>query len=224
MFNLLKLFFVIGLLFAICGCLGYRGAGGDTAVQPHLVAEAAQPSELLNVNSVLILPFNFAESARSVEGQAELFYSELSTAAMESLSIKVFDDKGLFKNTKWATSADNLRNGMQIAKKIGADAVVFTTLNSFVEREGSRLGAERPAQISFNMDLLRVSDQKSIWHASYFFRDQAVTENLLRVPQRIEDSAKPGWHAGWREADKILAEGLRSALTNLSLSREEQFS
>ena len=100
-----------------------------------------------------------------------------------------------------------------------ADAVLRTEILRFDERQGSAVGGE-PAVVSFRMSLQGSVQRGPIWSAQYFLKQEAVSENLLRLGERVGAS---GLGAGWRSASEVFEKGVSAALTNLNSQREGQF-
>jgi hypothetical protein len=102
---------------------------------------------------------------------------------------------------------------------MSADAVLRTEILRFDERQGSALGGE-PAVISFRMILETAGRRSPIWSAQYFLKQEAVSENLLRIGERVGAS---GLGAGWRSASEVFEKGVSAALTDFNSQREGQF-
>ena len=84
---------------------------------------------------------------------------------------------------------------------------------------GSALGSSSGATVNFQMSLYRTADAKQVWEASYYFRDQALSENLLKIGDRFEK----GQGAGWRTALRVISDGFRAALRDFSAKRQAGF-
>jgi hypothetical protein len=104
-------------------------------------------------------------------------------------------------------------------KTVAADAVLHTELLRFEERQGSAIGGE-PAVISFKMTMKTGASGVEVWSAQYFFRQEALSENLLRINERI---GKDGLGAGWRSANDVFQRGVSAALQDFSSQRERRY-
>lgn len=69
------------------------------------------------------------------------------------------------------------------------------------------------------MQMLSVSTEEPIWEATYHFKDQALSDNLLRIEDRFKDGKAPQW----RTAEDILRDGIREASRDFSRRRSAQF-
>ena len=205
------------LLSLLAACSNTQPALSRNVVTPALVAEAKAPKELLGINSVLIAEPTYDARARALEQSRSRVISELQQAAREQADMQIVDNPD--SRTALASVEGDDRARL-VAKKFGADAILQTTILRFVERQGSAVGATQPAGVDFSMRLVRSSDGKVVWSASYHFQDAFLSENLFKAQQRFSPEAG----AGWRSAGDLLAEGFRSAFNQLSTQRIEQFS
>lgn len=214
----------IPFLIALCaaGCMSTRVPSHKPVAQhgvvtPSLLSHAAAPKDLLSVNSIVIAPPQFDRRSQEAERSQDRIFNELQQAAREQSNIEVASGPELDALLKTRKAAQDWR---AVAKRVGSDAVLSTTILKFVEREGSAVGATTPAAVNFTMSLNRASDGKEVWSASYHFQDDFLSENLFKVRQRFQEGKGPGW----RSARDLLAEGFRSAFQELATRRFEQFS
>jgi hypothetical protein len=130
--------------------------------------------------------------------------------ARETMTLKV--------STTGASSAAG-RRGDPSKGSAAADAVLVTELLRFEERQGSAIGGE-PAVVSFRMSLRAAPAGTEVWGAQYFYRQEAVSENLLRLNERVGSS---GYGAGWRSANELFKRGVGAALQDFNNQREKRF-
>jgi len=219
--RLLALFFCGGLFFMLSACNQILApAGGAPAMLPSLVTHSEAPRELLSINSVYIFPPSFSSGARAASSKSANFYDALCKSSAAELTIEALCSKDIFHKFEWETSQSPLARALDAAKKAAKDAVLLTTVNGFSEREGSRIAVNQPAALSFEMKLIRISDQKEIWSASYFFQDKALSENLFKTGQKLEESGS----AAWQDAHNLIANAFSKSFRDLSTKRVEQFS
>jgi hypothetical protein len=168
------------------------------------------PRDLLTVNSLIVLPIEFNEKTRSLETEASSMDAALQEAARRELDLKILEQR-----------PDRVVHGrieaIAAAREAGADGVLVTRLENFIERSGSAVGGE-PGTVSFRMGVLRTTDQREVWSTTYHFRDEALAFNLFKVTDRL---GRDG--AGFRRAGDVLIEGFASALKDFSTRRREQF-
>lgn len=73
--------------------------------------------------------------------------------------------------------------GQKIATRMDADAALVGTVLVYQERVGSRLGANPPATVGFEMKLIG-NDGTLIWEGNYYERQRPMSEDLWGFIQR----------------------------------------
>jgi hypothetical protein len=101
----------------------------------------------------------------------------------------------------------------------GGEAVLKTEILRLDERQGSSFGGE-PAVVSFKMRLESSTKARLLWSAQYFLRQEAVSENLLRLGERVGPG---GLGAGWVSAREVFESGVIESLVDLNSKREGLF-
>ena len=104
------------------------------------------------------------------------------------------------------------------AAQQSCDSVLSVDLHEFTERIGSRIGASRPARISFSARILSVPGGRLLWSVERRVDSIDASQNLLRA-------FEPGGSAsqGFPEASSLFATALSQELKLLSERRREQF-
>ena len=64
------------------------------------------------------------------------------------------------------------------------------------------------------MQIVNAESNAVVWQSTYHFQDQALSDNLFKIKERLAES-KPKF----RSAEDILAEGYSSALKDFSQKR-----
>lgn len=202
---------------AACSPRPQGGANPRPFVNPALLAEVADPAALARVSSVVIAPV-------TVDGRAQIestnaarpLFDEVTSAIGGQMNAELFADPRQYSVHDFQ-SREGARRAYQIASEKRATAVLLTDVHRYVERDGSRLGANEPAEIGFTMTLSDTATRQPLWKASYFYRDQPLSENLLRLPQQVKNP-------GWQSAHALLIEGLKVAARDLAERRSNAFS
>ncbi len=188
-----------------CAQKGSRGSptevqgsqAGASPVASPLAIRVVSPARLTTISSLRVLPPTIApsvgRSAEAVPGLQEL----LERRADEALSMKVVSASAAAK----------------------ADSVLNTEVLSYQEREGSKFGGE-PATVSFLMTISRASDGAQVWQANYFFRQEALSDNWLKIGQRYGSN---GTGSGWLSARELFDRGVSAALADFAARRDDQF-
>lgn len=173
-----------------------------------LRTKSVRPRELLGVNSILVArPKVSSDLANRPELVSSLYRIIEETARAQLGMDLVFEDEG--------QNSDKAHGKGSVDKNV--DAVLRTSVTRYIDRSGSRIGSEQLAAVDFAMELQALDAKTSFWEGSYHFRDQALTENLLRADQVFED----GVHL--RTAPGLFRQGVEQALRELSETREKQF-
>ncbi len=107
-----------------------------------------------------------------------------------------------------------LRSAIQLGKELGVDFIFVGYLFRFEERIGSRIGADRPASVGFDVHLLRVKDGKRVWDGKFDETQQALSENLLRIGSFVRRKAS------WLTAEELSSVGIDEMLKRLPGTKE----
>lgn len=73
--------------------------------------------------------------------------------------------------------------GAAIAARLKVDAALVGQVLVFQERVGSRLGADPPAAVGFEVKVV-TSDETVLWIGNYYERQRPMTEDMLGFLQR----------------------------------------
>ena len=216
---------LISLLFLAAVCSSCAPTSGNVpkygAPTGNFVGTTGDASRLLSANSILILPVMFDEKARAQSPNAPLYYDALVNAFRSDVDVDLKADERLLRDLNMAGIPQCGRPQIEAARRYDAEAVLCTTIHQFTEREGSALGAERPASLSFSMEMRRAEDGELIWGGDFVFRDAALNENLLRLPQLVSERSAAG--GGWQSARSALVRGFREASQDFARKRLEKF-
>lgn len=100
-----------------------------------------------------------------------------------------------------------------------ADGVLRTEIVQFQDRQGSAIGGE-PATVSFRMSVVSSSAKETVWDAQYFYRQEPLSDNLLKLGDRL---GAAGSGAGWVSGHGLLQRGISAAIEDFNRRREQQF-
>lgn len=76
---------------------------------------------------------------------------------------------------------DHLVQLRSIGRRQNADTVMAGYLYAFRDRTGSSFGAQRPAQVAFELVLISVESGRIIWQRSFKETQKALSEDLLKL-------------------------------------------
>ena len=107
-----------------------------------------------------------------------------------------------------------LRSAIQLGKELNVDFIFVGYLFRFEERVGSRIGAEKPASVGFDVHLLRMKDGKRVWNGKFDETQQALSENLLKIGSFVRRKAS------WLTAEELSSVGMDEMLKRLPVLKE----
>ena len=105
-------------------------------------------------------------------------------------------------------------SAIQIGKDLNVDFILVGYLFRFEERIGSRIGAEKPASVGFDVHLLRVRDGKRVWDGKFDETQQALSTNLLNIGSFFRRKAS------WLTAEELSSVGMNEMLKRLPGPKE----
>jgi len=220
--NIVFILCLSSVLAPLLGCVGnQRVEKFRPKFSPHLVTEVQSPKDFLKINSVFFAPVELGSQVRTLEGGSLALDGELIAAAKQESGLEIANpNTQKSKSTAKSTAATHAQALLKTAGNYGADGLLLTTLHRYVERKGTKIGTTVPASLYFSMKLIAVEDEKVVWQANYHFRDQAISDNLFTIRDRVRNNAE----FGWRTAAEALKNGFSEALRDLSTRRDRQFS
>lgn len=184
-----------------------------------LRSEVGQSDDLLAVNTLAVLPLEFGNRTGTMSQHAADYYSVLRDAVSSELGLSIKADDQFFKKLNAKGTSEHLDDSLAQANSIGADSILRTVVHEYQERRGSSMAADQMAQFNFTMSVIRVRDGRVVWTSNYNFRDQAATDNLLRLGEQGSGAEK----FGFSTASDSLAIALRTAVRDLSDRRAARF-
>jgi hypothetical protein len=72
----------------------------------------------------------------------------------------------------------DLQRAKQIGKRLNTSTVLLGSVTTFVEREGSALGIQRPASVGFTVQLIHAEDGHLLWKAGYHETQKSLMEDV----------------------------------------------
>lgn len=186
---------------------------GQTGRQDFLVPD-------VDIRVVMVAPVTFNESItedtrddyRKTKQDliTSIVYDELVVSDPEFGLIPLFATmKGFRELNNYTPGYNNLKNSIDVAREFNADTVFFTRITRYIEREGSELGVDRPASVSFDAELYEVQSGKILWRYYYSETQQPLLYDVSKIRKFVERGAK------WVTADELIREGIRKAVTKL---------
>jgi hypothetical protein len=221
-----KRVFLAAVLTLVVGCMEYAGtttAKGIDSIR-SLDTQNSDYRELIKLTSIGVVTPYFNNGALSGgTSDRERLSQEIVQAFRDELSLEIFDllEAPRLKLSASSEQSQKWRQKILLtARSKGIDAILFSDIDRFSSREGSQMGSASPGEVAFRMVLVRVSDGKTMWRASYSFHDKAFTDNLLALKKRAEGG---GTGAGWKNTDVLAREAFHAAARKLQTQREAGF-
>lgn len=202
---------------ALSGCAATSAGRALPAMSaPSLVTRTGNPKDLMAVSSLAMLPIRFDTKVRSVSDDVRVRAERDLTAAFErEADMRFISAQDVAKALPLSSSLEP----KAVGQRLKSDGVLVTTVHQFVERLGSSYGAERPATVDFSMKVVRSDTGAEVWRASYHYKDEPLTDNLLNLPNRIG----VGSVVRFQSAQEVLALGFASAGRDLAEVRQGTF-
>ena len=107
-----------------------------------------------------------------------------------------------------------LSSSLQVGKELNADFVFIGYLFRFEERIGSRIGADRPASVGFDVHLFRLTDERMVWEGKFDETQRPLSENLFKIGSFFRRKAS------WLTAEELASVGMDEMLRRLPGLRE----
>lgn len=104
-----------------------------------------------------------------------------------------------------------MRYWQNVGNCAGADYVVVPMLIDWRERDGSEMGATRPASVNMSLYLVDARSGGIVKHFHFDETQQALTSNLLDAGKFVSR------HGRWLTAMELAQEGLRQGVAELGL-------
>jgi hypothetical protein len=185
----------------------------------------SDPSQLSTVNSVLVALPEFEASARNAKIDPKQIGELVENTAVRELDLKVVGDDwlgktlGFTRDSIYGVDGSLSESSRAALRKAGVDGVVRTEILEYVDRIGSAVGGD-PASVAFRLSVVRTVDYKTVWQGTYSYRQEALTDNLLKLGQRL---GKDGSGTGWTTGMVALERGFDAAFKDFRSRREAQF-
>jgi hypothetical protein len=211
-----KVYIFTSLLFLGLLQMGCESNTPTNAISPNLQSKSDNKKNLIAINSILVAPVQFDSSVAANVPSTIDVNAMLSKALQQELQIKVVHSiPQPLKNS----GNNKLHSQYAVdARKMNLDGVLLTKLTSFNMREGSAVGSALPARVDLAMEIVNSESNSVVWQSTYHFQDQALSDNLFKIKERLADNQPK-----FRSAEEILAEGYSSALKDFSQKRLSGF-
>jgi len=212
-------------LLLVLACSFLLGCGSGQGVSRR------QTEEVRDMKTVLVLPFQAATEyydtgatvrcfeceyfvqTGTIEAGADTFMNEELVAFLESETPYTPTRFWTAQGVTSQMPSQDLRGAdrsllIQMGKSLQADAVISGTIYRFRQRVGTSLSVTTPASVAFAMDLIRVSDGRTIWGRAFDETQRSLDENLLNLGSFLKGGG------GWLTAEELAAAGFKEVMSS----------
>ncbi|MFI5324412.1 MAG: hypothetical protein ACHQ6U_13005 [Thermodesulfobacteriota bacterium] len=88
-------------------------------------------------------------------------------------------------------------------KSLGVDAVMIGVISEYNERQGSEIGVESPAGITFSVEVLDTKNARLLWQYYYTETQKPLLQNVFEINKFFKRGGR------WVTADELAKEGAR---------------
>ncbi len=194
------------ILLILVGLIGCGPKYIETSVVPDIEGRSVDP--------VALIPF-IAESRASDKVRSGMVGESATETLTDQLYGKLMD-RGLTVTRSETPEAGRfdpetdpvsyVQYAQEVGKRLGAPAVLFGTLASFIEREGSPLGIRTAASVGFTLHLISTEDGLLLWKARYYETQKSLFEDVMAFPLFFKRKAK------WLTAAELSADAMNQLL------------
>lgn len=191
------------ITIALAGC-------GSKYIQSSLPAEL----EKHPVEEVGLIPFvvkaqtsgelrsgTVAESATKII--TDQFYNNL---IKRHVTVVRWEGREALPSGSDTEPVSDVRRAQQIGKLLKTSTVLFGSVTTFVEREGSALGIRKPASVGFTVQLIHAEDGHLLWKASYYETQKSLMEDIMAFRLFFKR------HGRWLTAAELSEDGIERLL------------
>jgi hypothetical protein len=100
----------------------------------------------------------------------------------------------------------DIRRAQQIGKILKTSTVLFGSVTTYVEREGTALGIRKPASVGFTVQLIHAEDGHLLWKASYYETQKSLMEDITAFRLFFKR------HGRWLTAAELSEDGIERLL------------
>lgn len=136
--------------------------------------------------------------------EKELSWSDMMTFLSEAQQESLIGD----------FTGSELKRAQHIASQLGQDAVLITTLNRFIEREGQSRSVNQPASVAFTYRLIHTESGKLLCMGVFDETQQTLFSNIFSFSKAKKRGFK------WISAEELIREGVDEKFAECSYLSE----
>jgi len=104
----------------------------------------------------------------------------------------------------------------QYGRQMGVDGVICTYIYGFRKRVGTAYGVDKPAMVSFELNLISVATGRLVWQAHFSETQKSLNEDALHIGQFIERKGR------WITAEEMAAKAVENLLKSFPQPPEQK--
>lgn len=216
---------VVGLL-CLGGCsrsartVSAASTSGMNAQQASASPQTADSQGLLTIGVVYVAPVEAATGVELSSSKSQLLTDNLIRGLKEQLELELVTPQ--VSEQQLNLVAETHDEIFKAAASADADTVLFARVDRFIDRNGTTIGSSQGAEVALTISLRRIADRREIWTRSFGYRDQALSDNLLKLPSRRAQQQEAA-SAGWLSAEQLFNNGVRELARTLRRERVTAF-
>jgi PBP1b-binding outer membrane lipoprotein LpoB len=209
----------IALVLSACSVTPGGSSAPDAKIveqfqSKDLSSHAVRSIRQVEVNNLAIMPIVAAVPFGGdplASGAADTITADIYRQA--SGTWKLVPQGAVMQAAQQTQSGGNLDDAaIQVGKATGADAVLYGTVERYVERVGAEYSADKPASVAFSLKLLDMKSRQVVWNAKFSKTQQPLGTNFFNLPTFLENKGQ------WVLASELASDGVGQALENLRSS------
>ncbi|MBW1739533.1 MAG: hypothetical protein JRJ42_00180 [Deltaproteobacteria bacterium] len=199
------------------------------ACVPREQAPTAKPLGVLNIRTLLVVPFNsiaeryeigttvrcplcgtvFVTGPVASGADCEMTKQLLTFLKAKTAYTLIPPGMGEGVRSKILSESGHLSERdllVEMGRRVKADAVVSGTIYRFRQRIGTGFSADTPASVAFGIHLVRVADGRLIWTQHFDETQQSLSENLFKFSAFVQSGG------AWLTAEELARMGLNKVM------------
>jgi Peptidoglycan-synthase activator LpoB len=209
----------IALVLSACSLTPGDGSAPDAKIvqqfqSQDLSSHAVRSIRQVAVNKLAVMPIVAAVPFGGdplAPGAADMTTADIYRQA--SGTWKLVPQGAVMQAAQQTPSGANLDDSaIQVGQATGADAVLYGTVERYVERVGAEYAADKPASVAFSLKLVDMKSKQVVWTAKFSKTQQPLGTNFFNLPTFLENKGQ------WVLASELASAGVKQAIENLRSS------
>jgi hypothetical protein len=209
----------IALVLSACSVTPGGSSAPDAKIvqqfqSKDLSSHAVRSIRQVEVNNLAIMPIVAAVPFGGdplAPGAADTITADIYRLA--SGTWKLVPQGAVMQAVQQTQSGANLDDAaIRVGQATGADAVLYGSVERYVERVGAEYAADKPASVAFSLKLLDMKSKQVVWSAKFSKTQQPLGTNFFNLPTFLENKGQ------WVLASELASDGVEQAVENLRSS------